>query len=54
MSEYLHVERPFLDQRAALGWTVVDQGKGMVPSEPVASLCAGSRASVRTIKINLR
>ena len=26
MSEYLHVEKPFLDQLAALGWTVVAQG----------------------------
>ena len=25
MSEYLHVEKPFLDQLAALGWTVIDQ-----------------------------
>jgi len=26
MSEYLHVEKPFLDQLAALGWTAIDQG----------------------------
>ncbi|MEW6543837.1 MAG: type I restriction endonuclease subunit R [Nitrospirota bacterium] len=38
MSEYLHVERPFLDQLAALGWTVVDQGPGVIPSDPAASL----------------
>src|ERR1017187_10394057 len=38
MSEYLHVERPFLDQLGALGWTVVDQGHGIIPSEPAASL----------------
>lgn len=38
MSEYLHVEKPFLDQLAALGWTVVDQGCGMIPSDPAASL----------------
>jgi type I restriction enzyme R subunit len=31
MSEYLHVEKPFLDQLAALGWEVVDQGCGHVP-----------------------
>jgi len=37
MSEYLHVEKPFLDQLAALGWTVVDQGQG-VPSAANASL----------------
>lgn len=38
MSEYLHVEKPFLDQLAALGWKVVDQGCGMIPSDPAASL----------------
>lgn len=30
MSEYRHVEKPFLDQLAALGWTVIDQGVGAV------------------------
>lgn len=38
MSEYLHVEKPFLDQLAALGWKVIDQGYGMIPSDPAASL----------------
>lgn len=38
MSEYLHVERPFLDQLAALGWRVTDQGAGSIPSDPAASL----------------
>ena len=38
MSEYLHVEKPFLDQLAALGWTVIDQGQGFIPSDPAASL----------------
>lgn len=38
MSEYLHVEKSFLDQLAALGWTVVDQGTAFVPSDPAASL----------------
>ncbi|MCB1227103.1 MAG: type I restriction endonuclease subunit R [Verrucomicrobiales bacterium] len=38
MSEYLHVEKPFLDQLSALGWTVVDQGHGMIPSDPAKSL----------------
>ena len=38
MSEYLHVEKPFLDQLAALGWTVMDQGYGMIPSDPAKSL----------------
>jgi len=38
VSEYLHVEKPFLDQLSALGWTIVDQGCGMIPSNPSASL----------------
>ena len=38
MSEYLHVEKPFLDQLGTLGWTVVDQGHGIIPSDPAASL----------------
>lgn len=36
MSEYLHVEKPFLDQFASLGWVVIDQGQGFIPSDPVA------------------
>ncbi|MFZ5621491.1 MAG: type I restriction endonuclease subunit R [Pseudomonadota bacterium] len=60
MSEYLHVEKPFLDQLAALGWQVVDQGQGFIPSDPTASL-RGSfrewllpevfRAAVRAINL---
>ena len=38
MSEYLHVEKPFLDQLATLGWTVIDQGHGFIPSDPAGSL----------------
>lgn len=38
MSEYFHVEKPFLDQLATLGWTVIDQGHGIIPSDPAASL----------------
>ena len=38
MSEYLHVEKPFLDQLAALGWTVIDQGQGFMPTAPGKSL----------------
>ena len=37
MSEYTEVERPFLDQLAALGWTVIDQGAG-VPQNAAPSL----------------
>ena len=43
MSEYLHVEKPFLDQLKTLGWTVIDQGQGFIPSDPEASLRAGFR-----------
>ena len=38
MSEYLHVEKPFLDQLGTLGWTVIDHGHGIIPSEPQVSL----------------
>lgn len=38
MSEYLHVEKPFLEQLAALGWNVIDQGQGLIPSDPSKSL----------------
>ena len=38
MSEFLHVEKPFLDQLAALGWKVIYQGQGFIPSDPAASL----------------
>ena len=38
MSEYLHVEKPFLDQLAALDWKVTDQGQGIIPTDPAKSL----------------
>jgi type I restriction enzyme, R subunit len=38
MSEYRHVEKPFLDQLAALGWQVVDQGQSVIPTDPARSL----------------
>ncbi len=38
MSEYDHVEKPFLDQLAALGWQAIDQGCGSIPADPAASL----------------
>ena len=37
MSEYSFVEKPFLDQLAALGWNIIDQGSG-IPSDPAISL----------------
>ncbi len=43
MSEYSLVEKPFLDQLAALGWTVVDQGVGIIPSDPSQSMRASFR-----------
>ena len=43
MSEYLHVEKPFLDQLAALGWQVIDQGQGFIPTDPARSLRASFR-----------
>ena len=46
MSEYLFVEKPFLDQLAALGWQVIDQGP-LFPTDPTKSL----RTSFREIKL---
>ncbi len=37
MSERSFVEKPFLDQLAALGWHIIDQGQG-VPGDPALSL----------------
>jgi type I restriction enzyme R subunit len=37
VSEYTEVERPFLQQLAELGWTVIDQGTG-VPQDATPSL----------------
>lgn len=37
MSEYTFVEKPFLDQLEALGWTVIDHGQG-IPTDPTKSL----------------
>jgi type I restriction enzyme, R subunit len=38
VSEYLFVEKPFLDHLRSLGWEVIDQGCGAIPSDPAASL----------------
>ena len=38
MSEYLHVEKPFLQQLAALGWNTMNQSQGFIPSCPSESL----------------
>lgn len=46
MSERTFVEKPFLDQLAALGWTVIDQAAG-VPTDPTKSL----RVSFREVTL---
>ena len=46
MSEYHFVEKPFLDQLRALGWQVIDQGHGAIPSDPAASLRTSFRQLV--------
>jgi hypothetical protein len=38
MSEYHHVEKPFLTQLASLGWTVIDQGHSLYPFDPAPTL----------------
>ena len=38
MSEYGLVEKPLLDQLTLLGWTVIDQGAQVIPSDPAKSL----------------
>lgn len=43
MSEYTEVERPFLQQLAAQGWTVIDQGVANIPQDPAASLLTSFR-----------
>lgn len=46
MSEYTFVEKPFLDQLQALGWTVIDQGQA-IPTYPTKSL----RTSFREVSL---
>lgn len=46
MSEYSYVEKPFLDQLAALGWQVIDQGNS-IPTDPTLSL----RSSFREVTL---
>ncbi len=43
MSEYSLVEKPFLDQLTTLGWNTIDQGVGIIPSDPAQSLRASFR-----------
>ncbi len=46
MSEYHFVEKPFLDQLRALGWQVLDQGHGAIPTDPAKSLRTSFRQLV--------
>lgn len=43
MSEYQHVEKPFLGQLAELGWKVIDHGQHIFPSDPSKSLRSSFR-----------
>lgn len=45
MSEYINVERPFLDKLRQLGWEVIDHGTGFIPQDPAVS----KRTSFREI-----
>lgn len=45
MSEYLEVEKPLLDQLAAMGWEVHDLGQG-VPKDPATSFRSSFRQMV--------
>jgi type I restriction enzyme R subunit len=46
MSEYSEVEKPFLNQLKSLGWTVIDQGCQMIPTDPAISLRTSFRGSM--------
>ena len=45
MSEYQHVEKPFLDQLSTLGWQVIDQGPDF-PTDPTQSRRATFRETL--------
>ncbi|KYH32224.1 type-1 restriction enzyme R protein [Clostridium tepidiprofundi DSM 19306] len=38
MSEYLLVEKPFLEQLESLGWTIINHGEKCIPQDPKVSL----------------
>ena len=38
MSEYVNVEKPFLEKLKSLGWKVIDHGPGGIPQDPRKSL----------------
>lgn len=41
MAEYRHVEKPFLDQLAALVWTVIDQRVRVKPDLKTLEMVGG-------------
>ena len=43
MSEYLHVEKPMLDQLDSLDWKVIDHGPNVIPTDPGVSLRSSFR-----------
>lgn len=53
MFERALVEEPFLDQFAALGWTVIDQGAG-VPTDPTESSSSLGMTSIPNSTVRLR
>jgi len=38
MSEYINVEKPFLEKLRQIGWEVIDHGAGGIPQDPTISL----------------
>jgi len=38
MSEYINVERPFLDKLREINWMVIDKGNGGIPQDPAESM----------------
>lgn len=38
MSEYINVEKPFLDKLGEIGWKVIDKGNGGIPQDPAESM----------------
>ena len=48
MSEYTEVEQPFLQQLAGLGWTAIDQRRGIPLPRSVVSAVSSGRSRVRS------
>lgn len=43
MSEYINVEKPFLNSLESLGWQIIDQGCNTIPQDPTISLRSSFR-----------